>query len=140
MSKTSQQEMTGRPENTKGVSRRGFMIGATSAGFTLAFVPSALLTAAPAQAMAQKLFEPTIWYAIAPNGEISVNITKAEMGQHVGTALARSLQKSWRLIELMHINHVDTEDKYGLFVTGGSWSVWQNFDLLSRAGAAGLHL
>ena len=55
MSKTSQQEMTGRPENTKGVSRRGFMIGATSAGFTLAFVPSALLTAAPAQAMAQKL-------------------------------------------------------------------------------------
>ena len=36
MSKTSQQVMTGRPENTKGVSRRGFMIGATSAGFTLA--------------------------------------------------------------------------------------------------------
>ena len=89
MSKTSQQEITGRPENTKGVSRRGFMIGATSVGFTLAFVPSALLTAKPAQAIAQKLFEPTIWYAIAPNGEISVNITKAEMGQHVGTALAR---------------------------------------------------
>ena len=138
MSKTSQQEMTGRPENTKGVSRRGFMIGATSAGFTLAFVPSALLTATPAQAMAQKLFEPTIWYAIAPNGEISVNITKAEMGQHVGTALARivaeELEANWADVR---INHVDTEDKYGLFVTGGSWSVWQNFDLLSRAGAAG---
>ena len=66
----------------------------------LPFVPSALLTAAPAQAMAQKLFEPTIWYASAPNGEISVNITKAEMGQHVGTALAQLLQ-SWRPIELM---------------------------------------
>ena len=121
-----------------GVSRRGFMIGATSAGFTLAFVPHALLSSAPAHAMAEKLFEPTIWYSIAPSGEVSVNITKAEMGQHVGTALARivaeELEANW---DDVRINHVDTEAKYGLFVTGGSWSVWQNFDLLSRAGAAG---
>ena len=121
-----------------GVSRRGFMIGATTAGFTLAFVPHALLSASPAHAMAEKLFEPTIWYSIAPNGEISVNVTKAEMGQHVGTALARivaeELEANW---DDVRIHHVDTEDKYGLFVTGGSWSVWQNFDLLSRAGAAG---
>ena len=58
------------------------------------------------------------------------------MGQHVGTALARivaeELEADWADIR---INHVDTEAKYGLFVTGGSWSVWQNFDLLSRAGA-----
>ena len=121
-----------------GISRRGFMIGATSAGFTLAFVPHALLSSAPAHAMAEKLFEPTIWYSIAPSGEVSVNITKAEMGQHVGTALARivaeELEANW---DDVRINHVDTEAKYGLFVTGGSWSVWQNFDLLSRAGAAG---
>ena len=121
-----------------GVSRRGFMIGATSAGFTLAFVPHALLSSAPAHAMAEKLFEPTIWYSIAPSGEVSVNITKAEMGQHVGTALARivaeELEANW---DDVRINHVDTEAKFGLFVTGGSWSVWQNFDLLSRAGAAG---
>ena len=32
---------------------------------------------------------------------------------------------------------MDTEAKYGVYVTGGSWSVWQNFDLMSRAGAAG---
>ena len=124
--------------STTGISRRGFMIGATSAGFTLAFVPQALLTSSPAHAMTQKLFEPTIWYSIAPSGEISVNITKAEMGQHVGTALARivadELEANWADVR---INHVDTEAKYGLFVTGGSWSVWQNFDLLSRAGAAG---
>ena len=121
-----------------GVSRRGFMIGATSAGFTLAFVPHALLSSAPAHAMAEKLFEPTIWYSIAPSGEVSVNVTKAEMGQHVGTALARivaeELEANW---DDVRINHVDTEAKFGLFVTGGSWSVWQNFDLLSRAGAAG---
>ena len=57
-----------------GISRRGFMIGATSAGFTLAFVPHALLSSAPAHAMAEKLFEPTIWYSIAPSGEVSVAV------------------------------------------------------------------
>ena len=138
MSNPSLQQTPDRSEDAKGITRRGFMIGATSAGFTLAFIPSALLTATPAQAMAENLFEPTIWYSIAPTGEISVNITKAEMGQHVGTALARivaeELEADWADIR---INHVDTEAKYGLFVTGGSWSVWQNFDLLSRAGAAG---
>lgn len=138
MSNSSAQEAAAQVQGAKGISRRGFMIGATHAGFTLAFVPATLLKTAPAQAMAQKLFEPTIWYAIAPNGEISVNVTKAEMGQHVGTALARivaeELEANWADVR---INHVDTEAKYGLFVTGGSWSVWQNFDLLSRAGAAG---
>ena len=138
MSNSSVQQTPDRSEDAKGITRRGFMIGATSAGFTLAFIPSALLTATPAQAMTENLFEPTIWYSIAPTGEISVNITKAEMGQHVGTALARivaeELEADWADIR---INHVDTEAKYGLFVTGGSWSVWQNFDLLSRAGAAG---
>ncbi|HCY05537.1 MAG TPA: aldehyde dehydrogenase, partial [Gammaproteobacteria bacterium] len=130
MSNSSAQEAAAQVQGAKGISRRGFMIGATHAGFTLAFVPATLLKTAPAQAMAQKLFEPTIWYAIAPNGEISVNVTKAEMGQHVGTALARivaeELEANWADVR---INHVDTEAKYGLFVTGGSWSVWQNFDL-----------
>jgi len=121
-----------------GISRRGFMIGATSAGFTLAFVPSALLSSAPAMAIANMQFEPTIWYSIAPSGDITVNVTKAEMGQHIGTALARivaeELEADWKDVS---INHVDTEAKYGLYVTGGSWSIWQNFDLMSRAGAAG---
>ena len=35
------------------------------------------------------------------------------------------------------IIHVDTDPKWGLMVTGGSWSVWQSFPVLSRAGAAG---
>ena len=59
-------------------------------------------------------------------------------GQHIGTALARivaeELEADWNDVR---INHVDTEAKFGLYVTGGSWSIWQNFDLMSRAGAAG---
>jgi CO/xanthine dehydrogenase Mo-binding subunit len=120
------------------VSRRGFMIGASAAGFTLAFMPMSLLHSAPAQAMASNSFEPTVWYSISPDGAITVNIAEAEMGQHIGTALARivaeELEANWDDVRL---NYVDTQAQYGYFVTGGSWSVWQNFDLLSRAGAAG---
>ena len=126
-----------KPLSSK-LSRRGFMIGATSVGVTLAFVPAALLTSDPAHALSANKFEPTIWYSIAPSGQITVNVTKAEMGQHIGTAFARivaeELEADWADVQ---VNHVDTEAKYGVYVTGGSWSVWQNFDLMSRAGAAG---
>ena len=123
---------------TTNITRRGFMIGATSVGVTLAFVPTALLAGNPAEILAANKFEPTIWYSIAPSGQITVNVTKAEMGQHIGTAFARivaeELEANWDDVQ---VNHVDTEAIYGLSVTGGSWSDWQNFDLMSRAGAAG---
>jgi CO/xanthine dehydrogenase Mo-binding subunit len=84
------------------------------------------------------LFEPTIWYSIDRTGLVTVNIIRAEMGQHVGTALARivadELEADWNKVRIVH---VDSEPKWGLMVTGGSWSVWQSFPVLSRAGAAG---
>jgi isoquinoline 1-oxidoreductase subunit beta len=85
-----------------------------------------------------QLFEPTIWYSIDRNGVVTVNVIRAEMGQHVGTALARivadELEADWGKVR---ITHVDSNPKWGLMVTGGSWSVWQSFPILSRAGAAG---
>ncbi|HIG39606.1 MAG: molybdopterin cofactor-binding domain-containing protein [bacterium] len=120
------------------LSRRGFVISATSTGFTLAFVPASLLLTGRARAMVNEEFEPTVWYTIDQQGLITVNIAEAEMGQHVGTALARiiadELEANW---EDVRLNYVDSESRYGYRVTGGSWSVWHNFDLLSRAGAAG---
>ena len=60
------------------------------------------------------------------------------MGQHVGTALARiladELEADWDKVRIVA---VDTDPKWGLMVTGGSWSVWQTFPVFSRAGAAG---
>ncbi len=60
------------------------------------------------------------------------------MGQHVGTSLARiladELEAPW---ENVRIHHVDSDPKWGLMVTGGSWSVWQTYPLYSQAGAAG---
>ncbi len=122
------------------LTRRGFMIGATATGFTLAFVPAALIGSSPAKAMAENRFEPTAWFAIDRDGIVSVNVAEAEMGQHVGTALARivadELEVDWENVRLNYVDATSAE-AHGYRVTGGSWSVWQGFDLLSRAGAAG---
>jgi CO/xanthine dehydrogenase Mo-binding subunit len=87
---------------------------------------------------AGELFEPTIWYGIDPSGTVTINIIRAELGQHVGTALGRivadELEADWNKVRIVT---VDSDSKWGIMVTGGSWSVWQSFPLLSRAGAAG---
>ena len=120
------------------LSRRDFLIGAGAASLVLAFAPAGRAIASAADAIRDPAYAPTIWYEIAPSGQITVNIAEAEMGQHVGTALARiladELEADWSLVEL---HHVDTDPRWGLMVTGGSWSVWQNFRPLSQAGAAG---
>src|SRR5262249_56345996 len=83
-------------------------------------------------------FEPTIWYSIDYNGIVTVNIIRAEMGQHVGTAIARiladELEINWGNVR---ISAVDTDPKWGIMFTGGSRSVWLDFPIYSRAGAAG---
>ena len=95
----------------------------------------ALADAADPQAAS---FEPTIWYSIDRDGIVTVNIIRAEMGQHVGTALARiladELEADWDKVRHRRGRH---RSKWGLMVTGGSWSVWQTFPVFSRAGAAG---
>ena len=83
-------------------------------------------------------FDPTIWYSIDRDGLITVNIIRAEMGQHIGTALARiladELEADWNKVR---IDAVDTDPKWGVMMTGGSTSVFETFPIFSRAGAAG---
>lgn len=121
------------------LSRRGFLIGAAGAGLVFAFARAGdLLAADPDAAVAAGAYEPTIWYAIAPDGTVTVHITRAEMGQHVGTALARiladELEADWSRVRIVH---VDSDPKWGVMVTGGSWSVSTSFLPFSQAGAAG---
>src|SRR3954452_23579006 len=122
--------------NTPDPSRRGFLIAMMGGGVMLGYASSSI-AATPAR-RASDLFEPTIWYGIDRTGTVTVNIVRAEMGQHVGTSLARivaeELEADWNKVKTVT---VDSDPKWGLMITGGSWSVWQSFPLLSRAGAAG---
>ncbi|CAN5264714.1 molybdopterin-dependent oxidoreductase [soil metagenome] len=125
------------------LSRRGFLVASAATGIAFGF--SGLLAASdPATpggvpaASTGPLFEPSIWFTIDAAGIVTVNIPRAEMGQHVGTALARiladELEADWDKVRIVH---VDTDPKWGVMVTGGSWSVWQTFPVFSQAGAAG---
>src|SRR5579863_3552468 len=117
-------------------SRRGFLITIMGAGIMLGYARKGL--ADQSSGSAGDLFEPTIWYGIDRSGTVTVNIVRAELGQHVGTSLARivadELEADWDKVKIVL---ADTDPKWGLMITGGSLSVWKSFPVLSRAGAAG---
>src|SRR5271157_3288664 len=100
------------------ISRRDFLIGASVGGFVFGFAGSGL-AASDVTETAAGAFEPTIWYRIDRDGIVTVNIIRAEMGQHVGTALARiaadELEVDWANVRL---DAVDSNPKWGLMVTG----------------------
>ncbi|HVJ09215.1 MAG TPA: molybdopterin cofactor-binding domain-containing protein [Acidisarcina sp.] len=126
------------------LSRRSFLITMAGAGVVLGYARSgvdaleSMASGAPEASSAGELFEPTIWYGISPAGDVTVNVIRAEMGQHIGTACARiladELEADWGKVRVVT---VDSDPKWGEMVTGGSWSVWQTFPVFSRAGAAG---
>jgi isoquinoline 1-oxidoreductase len=114
------------------LSRRDFL-AAGAAGLTLAFVvPGRAPVAGAASA-----FEPNAWLTIGPDGAVTVHITKAEMGQGIGTALAQivaeELEADWKDIR---VDYPLNDPKYGPMFTGGSRSIFDSFEVLSRAGAA----
>lgn len=126
------------------VSRRTFLAGAAGTGLVMGMgtlLPGCSREEAAkdiGKAAMNRTFSPTVWFEMDANGGILVNIAKAEMGQHVGTALARvvadELGADW---DRVSIKHVDSDPKWGYMVTGGSWSVFTTFAMLSHAGAAG---
>ena len=117
------------------LSRRKFLKSGAAAGvgMTLWFnFGNSVPRAAGASA-----FDPDASMTITPDGLVTVHITKSEMGQGVGTALAQivaeELEADWKDIR---VDYPTSDPKYGLMITGGSWSVNWTFDTLSRAGAA----
>ena len=124
--------------------RREFLIATAGAAIAFGFPRVASAAMDPAvnggapPTAENPLFEPTLWFSMDVDGIVTVNVTRAEMGQHVGTAVARmladELEVPWAKVRVIH---VDTDPKWGLMLTGGSWSVWQTWPVFSRAGAAG---
>jgi isoquinoline 1-oxidoreductase subunit beta len=117
------------------LTRRAFLTVTAVAGVGLTIrLP---LPGGPADAAAAAAWDPSTALTITPDGIVTVHITKAEMGQGVGTALAQivaeELEAEWKDVR---IDYPIADPKYGLMLTGGSWSVNLTFDSLSRAGAA----
>ena len=120
------------------VTRRWFLASIGSTAVVTGFAPAGAHAAPLFGGVSSGGYSPTLWYEIGGDGRILVHVTRAEMGQHIGTALARvvaeELEADWDRVEVVH---VDTDPKWGVMITGGSWSVHKSFDQLSRAGAAG---
>src|SRR6516225_5035422 len=121
-------------EHQSAFSRRVFLVGLAGAAVTFGFAPRG----DTAEESESSPFEPTIWYSVDRDGIVTVNITRAEMGQHIGTAVARiladELEVEWSNVRIFA---VDTDPKWGVMITGGSRSVSGDFPVYSRAGAAG---
>jgi isoquinoline 1-oxidoreductase beta subunit len=125
------------------LSRRSFLITAGASGLVFGFGTLPGATPAAAAVGSAAPLEPSIWYSIAPDGIVTVNVGKADMGQHIASTMAQivadELGASWGD---MRVNLVGNDPKYndpvlGANITGGSWSTMMNFDLMSRVGAAG---
>jgi len=130
------------PQGTSAdLSRRSFLVGTAATGLVLGYaaVPGVdqALAAAPAH------FEPTVWYAIAPDGLVTVTCGKADMGQHIASTMAQivaeELGANWKdmRVQLASNDPKFNDPVLGAQITGGSWSTMMNFDAMSRAGAAG---
>ena len=116
--------------------RRTFLVGAGASGLIFGFAAHEGIRLA--DALTAKAFAPNLWFSMDAAGKTVIRIDKAEMGQHVGSALAQiladELEVRWSDVS---IEHIGFDPKVGLHVTGGSWSVNWTFDRMSRAGAAG---
>ena len=132
--------MTKHDKNLKGITRRDILVGSAVAGTGLVVGYSGLplgSSIGARDALAAGTFNHQLFLTMDSSGTATVHITKAEIGQHIGTALAQAvaeeLEVDWNDVR---IDYPDSDPKWGLMITGGSWSVNWTFDRNSRIGAS----
>lgn len=126
-----------------GISRRRFLIGSAGAGAGLLvgfFVPHKLL--AGVGTGDQSTFSPNAFIRIATNGDVTLIVSKAEMGQSVFTSLPMLIAEELEVdLEKVTLEHAPADnEKYadpilGAQVTGGSTSIRGAWEPLREAGA-----
>ncbi len=127
------------------VTRREFLVRSTviaGSGFLSIGLPGMMGAGEAEAATGTASFTPSIWFTMTPDGKTTMHILKAEMGQHIGTALAQiiaeELEVKWDDVRLdIPLESVENFAVFGLAYTVNSGSVTTEFDRLSRAGAAG---
>ena len=123
------------------VSRRSFIVAAGATGLMFGF--AGLRGPDGALATTDESFGPTSWYTIGADGIVTLNMAKAEMGQHVVTTIAQliteELGSRWKdlRIEWASNDPMYNDPGWGAIATFGSFSTRANFDPMRRAGAAG---
>jgi isoquinoline 1-oxidoreductase subunit beta len=120
-------------QKTGNVNRREFILAsaAAGAGLVIGFYVH-LKPSAP------RIFSPNAFLKITPTGDVTVVVSKAEMGQGVRTAAAQivadELDAEWSRVRVEQAEA--NERVYGDQSTGGSSSMRELFDPLRRAGSA----
>ena len=130
--------MTKHIKKVAGLSRREVLVGsAAGAGLVIGYsvLPNAVDSAS--KAIAAGNWDHQQYLTMDADGKAYVYVTKCEIGQHVGTALAQAvaeeLEINW---DDVNVIYPDSDAKWGLMITGGSWSVNWTFDRNSRIGAS----
>ena len=130
--------MTKHMKKIGNLSRRQVLVGsAAGAGLVIGYsvLPHAVDSAS--KAIAAGNWDHQQYLTMDADGKAYVYVTKCEIGQHVGTALAQAvaeeLEINW---EDVNVIYPDSHAKWGLMITGGSWSVNWTFDRNSRIGAS----
>src|SRR5258705_1366516 len=132
-------------ENVKSadLSRRSFLVGTAAAGLAVGYSAVPGLLGDDQAHAAPSAFEPSVWYSIAPDGLVTVTCGKADMGQHIASTMAQivseELGSAWKdmRVQLASNGPEFNDPVLGAQLAGGSWSTMMNFDVMSRAGAAG---
>ena len=130
--------MTKHIKKVSGLSRREVLVGsAAGAGLVIGYsvLPNAVDSASKAIAAGE--WNHQQYLTMDSNGKAIVHVTKCELGQHIGTALAQAvaeeLEINW---DDVSVDYPESHAKWGLMLTGGSWSVNWTFDRNSRIGAS----
>jgi isoquinoline 1-oxidoreductase beta subunit len=139
MTKTIQNTVQNPVQN---LSRRNILRGIAGSGaFVLGVSVSAKLSMPAAlgampTAPGAKSLTPSVWLSIAPSGEVTIVVSRSEMGQGIRTGLpqvlADELEADWDRIK---IEQALGDAKYGDQDTDGSRSVRQFYHVMREAGA-----
>ncbi len=125
---------------TSSLSRRRFL--QISAVATAGLVIGFRLPIEGAAAETASEFMPNAFLHFAPSGRVTVIVGKSEMGQGIYTALAmiaaEELDADWKKVRVESAPAAPAYNHtvFHVQITGGSTSVWSEYDQLRKAGAS----
>ncbi len=125
------------------VSRRGFIVGAASAGGGLAIAIPGITDALAQKVLGAAGDEIGAWVVIKPNDDVVVRIARSEMGQGTLTGLAQlvaeELDADWKKVKWEYPTpgqNLARNRIWGDMSTGGSRGIRGSHDYVRQGGAA----